>query len=100
ERRNALDARGALANGLSAELNKILGGFGAITAEAPQPDAETLARLRSLGYVGIASPSPGVRRADPKDMVPKLERFRSGIERAIAALEVSAPDSAIAGLTK
>jgi choline-sulfatase len=100
ERHNALDARGALANGLSAALNKIQSGFSAATAEAPQPDAETLARLRSLGYVGIASPSPGVRGADPKEMVPKLEQFRTGINRAIAALERNAPDLAIAELKK
>jgi arylsulfatase A-like enzyme/Tfp pilus assembly protein PilF len=99
ERRNAVDARGPLANGLSTELNRLQSGFGAAaTAEAPQPDPETLARLRSLGYIGIASPSPGVRGADPKDMVPKLERFRTGISRAVDALGRNAPDAAIAEL--
>jgi arylsulfatase A-like enzyme/Tfp pilus assembly protein PilF len=101
ERRNAVDARGALAGGLSAALNTIQGGFGAAaTADAPQPDPATLARLRSLGYVGIASPSPGVRGADPKDMLPKLELFRSGISRAMDALGRGAPDLAIAELEK
>jgi choline-sulfatase len=101
ERRNALDARGPLANGLSAELNKIQSTFGPVaTAEAPQPDPETLARLRSLGYIGIAAPSPGVRGADPKDMVPKLEIFRAGISRAMDALGRNAPDAAIAELKK
>ena len=39
---------------------KIAGGFGAAAiVEAPQPDAETLARLRSLGYVGMTAPSRG-----------------------------------------
>src|SRR5262249_13673088 len=101
ERKNAIDARGALANGLSAELNKIQTAFGAAAVvEAPQPDPETLARLRSLGYVGIATPSPGVRGADPKDMVSKLEVFRTGITRAIDALGRRAPDAAIAELEK
>jgi Tfp pilus assembly protein PilF len=101
ERRNQLDARGPLAAGLSAELNKILGGFGpAASAEAPQPDPETLARLRSLGYVGIATPSPGVRGPDPKDMIPKLETFRAGISAALNALDRRAPDAAIAELKK
>lgn len=101
ERRNAIDARGSLAGGLSAELTKIQRGFGAAAAvEAPQPDPETLARLRSLGYVGIASPTPGARGADPKDMVPKLELFRSGISRAMDALGRNAPDVAIAELKK
>jgi choline-sulfatase len=101
ERRNAIDARGALANGLSTELNRLQSGFGAAaSAEAPTPDAETLARLRSLGYVGIAAPTPGVRGADPKDMLPKVQTFKIGISRAVEALERKAPDAAIAELKK
>ena len=101
EKRNAIDARGPLATGLSNELGKIAAGFGAAaTAEAPQPDPETLARLRSLGYVGIAAPSPGARGADPKDMVPKLEMFRTGITAAMSALDRGAPDTAITELKK
>jgi len=99
ERRNAIDARGALAGGLSAELTKLQNAFGAAaSAEAPQPDAETLARLRSLGYVGIAAPSSTGRGPDPKDMVAKLDAFRSGISRAIDALGRGQPDAAIADL--
>jgi arylsulfatase A-like enzyme/Tfp pilus assembly protein PilF len=102
ERRNVVDARGPLANGLSNEIAKTESGFGsAATTEAPQPDPETLARLRSLGYVGIASPSSsGARGADPKDMVPQLETFRTGISRAIDALGRGQADVAIAELTK
>ena len=102
ERRNAIDARGTLAAGLSTDLGRIHGGFGAAaTADAPpQPDAETLARLRSLGYVGMTAPSSGGRGPDPKDMVPKLELFRIGINRALDALERKAPDAAIAELKK
>jgi len=103
ERNNLADARGPLANGLSNEIAKVQGGFGsAATTEAPQPDPETLARLRSLGYIGIASPasSGGVRGADPKDMVAKLEAFRSGISRAIEALGRGLPDTAITELKK
>jgi arylsulfatase A-like enzyme/Tfp pilus assembly protein PilF len=102
ERHNVVEARGPLANGLSNEIAKVQGGFGAAaTTEAPQPDPETLARLRSLGYVGIASPSPGGGRGlDPKDMVTKLEAFRSGISRAIEALGGGQPDTAITELKK
>lgn len=102
ERRNAIDARGPLSAGLSAALGKIHTGFGAAAAatDAPQPDAETLARLRSLGYVGIASPSPTGRGADPKDMAPKLEAFRTGISRAINELARGQADLAIADLKK
>lgn len=101
ERRNLVGARGPLANGLSTELNRIQSGFGAAaTTDAPQPDPETLARLRSLGYVGIAAPAPGVRGADPKDMLPSVETFRAGITRAIDALGRGAPEVAIAELKK
>jgi arylsulfatase A-like enzyme/tetratricopeptide (TPR) repeat protein len=100
EARNAIDARGPLAGGLSAELGRIQTGFGAAAAvtDAPQPDPETLARLRSLGYVGIASPSPGVRGPDPKDMIPKLETFKTGISRAMEALGRGNADAAITQL--
>jgi arylsulfatase A-like enzyme/Flp pilus assembly protein TadD len=100
ETRNAIDSRGPLAAGLSNELGRIASGFGSAIREAPQPDPETLARLRSLGYVGIVAPSPGARGADPKDMLPRLEMFRAGITAAVDALERRAPDAAIAALKK
>ena len=100
EQRNLIDARRTLAAGLSAELTKIAAGFGAAAAtDTPQPDAETLARLRSLGYVGMAAPSrPGARGPDPKDMIAGAEAFRSGISRAMDALARSDPAAAIAQL--
>ena len=101
EQKNAIDARGPLAGGLSAELMKIAGGFGAAaTTDAPQPDPETLARLRSLGYVGIAAPSSTGRGPDPKDMVPKLEMFKVGISRAMDALDRGDADIAVTELKK
>jgi arylsulfatase A-like enzyme/Tfp pilus assembly protein PilF len=105
EQRNVADSRGSLAKGLANEAAKIQSGFGAqSSADAPQPDPETLARLRSLGYVGIASPSAssssGGRGPDPKDMVPKFEAFRSGISTAIQALDRGEPDRAIEELKK
>ena len=83
ERANMLAQRGQLANGLASELSKIETTFGAAaTAEAPKPDAETLARLQSLGYVGVTAPPQGARGADPKDAVTKLELIRAGMARA------------------
>ena len=83
-----------------ARSTKIAAGFGAAaTTDAPQPDADTLARLRSLGYVGMAAPSPaGARGADPKDMIASAEAFRTGISRAMDALARDQPAAAIAQL--
>jgi len=39
------------------------------------PDAETMAKLASLGYVGGTSPVRGGARPDPKDMVPLFRKF-------------------------
>ena len=102
EARNLVDSRGALASGMGAELRKIAGGFGAAAiVEAPQPDAETLARLRSLGYVGMtARPGPGVRGPDPKDMIASAETFRVAISRAMDALGRNDPASAVAQLKR
>src|SRR4029077_6307231 len=54
ERRNAAAERGPLVAGMSHELASITAGFGgASVAQPTQPAADTLARLRSLGYVGM-----------------------------------------------
>jgi arylsulfatase A-like enzyme/tetratricopeptide (TPR) repeat protein len=101
ERQTVLDARPALVKGLAAELGKIQFAFGpAAVAEAPQPDRETLARLRSLGYVGIAAPAPGGRGVDPKDMVSSIELFRTGISHALEAMDRRQPDIAIQELKR
>ena len=101
ERRNAAAARGPLVAGMGGELAKIVAGFGTVAVvQPPQPDADTLARLRSLGYVGMAAPAPsGARGADPKDMIASAEAFRAGISRAIDALGRDQPAAAIAQLT-
>jgi arylsulfatase A-like enzyme/Tfp pilus assembly protein PilF len=99
ELKNAVDVRGPLATGLFAELTRMAIGTAA-TARAPQPDPETLARLRSLGYVGIAAPSPGVRGANPKDMVAKAEAFRVQLSHAMDALSGDQTELAIAQLKK
>ena len=102
EQRNLVESRSALAAGLASELRKIAGGFGAAAkVEAPQPDAETMARLRSLGYVGMASPPrPGVRGPDPKDMIAGAEAFRAGVSRAMDALARNEPAAAVAQLKR
>ena len=100
ERHNLASERGPLMAGMSGALEKIAAGFGpAATTTAPQPDAETLARLRSLGYVGMSASAPaGARGADPKDMIASAEAFRTGISRAMDAIARNQPASAIAQL--
>ena len=101
ERRNAAAGRGPLIAGMSRELAAITAGFGgAAVAQPPQPDADTLARLRSLGYVGMTAPGPSdARGPDPKDMIAGAEAFRAGISRAMDALGRDQPAAAIAQLT-
>ncbi|MCU1385177.1 MAG: hypothetical protein JWL71_3874 [Acidobacteria bacterium] len=101
ERRNVAAARGPLVAGMSAALARIDAGFGGAAATPPpQPDADTLARLRSLGYVGMAAPSAsGARGADPKDMIAGAAAFRDGVSRAMDALARDQPSVALAQLT-
>ena len=100
ERSNVAADRGTLVAGMAGELTRIAAGFGAAaTTDAPKPDADTLARLRSLGYVGMAAPaSASGRGADPKDMIAGAETFRSGISRAMDALARDQPAAAIGQL--
>ena len=102
ERRNVAADRSTLAAGMSGELGKIDAGFGAAAStEAPKPDADTLARLRSLGYVGMtASSTTGRRGLDPKDMIATAETFRVGISRAMDALANDRPATAIEQLKR
>ena len=99
EAQNALDARGPLAAGLQADLNRIAGGFGsAATVTVRQPDPETLARLRSLGYIGIAAPSGSARGPDPKDMAPKIRALNDTLSRAMDDLSAGRVDQALTRL--
>jgi arylsulfatase A-like enzyme/Flp pilus assembly protein TadD len=101
ESRNQLDARGPLAAGLLAELQRVAGDLGSLAAiTVPQPDAETLARLRSLGYIGIAAPSGTARGPDPKDMAPQVRMLNETLSRAMDDLGAGRPDEALAGLKK
>ena len=101
ERSNLAGARAPLAAGMAAALTRIAGGFGAAAVAAPQPDAETMARLRSLGYVGMAAPPrPGARLADPKDMIAGAEAFRVGISQAMDALGRNDAAAAVAQLKR
>jgi arylsulfatase A-like enzyme/Flp pilus assembly protein TadD len=102
EQRNVLDARATVAGRMAAELTATRRSFGAAAETAPpQPDPETLARLRSLGYIGIAAPRPaGSRGPDPKDKIQELKVFRQLLTGATADLSAGRHDTAIAKLKR
>ncbi len=102
ESKNVLSERSNVAARMGGELEAIWRSFGsAADAAPPQPDPETLARLRSLGYVGIAAPSGSRGRgADPKDKIAEVKLFRGLISRAIDDLGAGRNDAAIQKLKK
>jgi choline-sulfatase len=102
EKKNVLADRSNVAARMAGELEAIEKSFGAAATQAsPQPDAETIARLRSLGYVGLAAPSSGAGRGpDPKDKILELREFRSLLTRAGDDLAARRPDAAILKLKR
>ncbi len=102
EARNVLAERSSVAARMGGELEATWRSFGsAADAAPPQPDPETLARLRSLGYVGIAAPSGSrARGADPKDKIAEVKLFRGLISRAVDDLGAGRNDAAINRLKK
>lgn len=98
---NVVGERGSVAAQMAAELEGIEKSFGARAAAAtPKPDPETIARLRSLGYIGLAASGSGSAEGpDPKDKILEFKEFRAlltqandelargGIDRAIDMLE-------------
>jgi tetratricopeptide (TPR) repeat protein len=87
---------------MAGDLEATQRSFGpAATTAAAQPDPETLARLRSLGYVGIAAPSARAGRgADPKDKIQEMKLFRTLLSRAIDDLTAKRTDAAIEKLKR
>ena len=100
ERSNAIASRAPLAGGLLAALNRLQSGFGAIASvPTPQPDPETLDRLRSLGYIGIAAATGSTARGpDPKDMAAKVRVANETLSRAIDDLNAGRVDAALVRL--
>ncbi|MGE5359551.1 MAG: sulfatase-like hydrolase/transferase [Bacteroidales bacterium] len=97
ESANVIDRQSGVAGRLDGDMRRIAGSFGSAAAnvKATVPDADTLARLRSLGYVGF-TPSPAAGTGpDPKDMAPKLAVFRRLLAEADAALKKRNPTLAI-----
>lgn len=97
ERQNLVDARAPLAAGLLRETTRVESTFGAASrTEAPAPDAETLARLRSLGYVGATTAArSGARGPDPKDMIGGLNAYRARMTNIKRMLQAGHAASAV-----
>jgi tetratricopeptide (TPR) repeat protein len=102
ERQNVVAGRATVAQRMAADLDVTERSFGpAATRVVSQPDPETLARLRSLGYVGIAAPSARVGRgADPKDKIQEMKLFRTLLSRAIDDMTAKRTDAAIEKLKR
>jgi tetratricopeptide (TPR) repeat protein len=67
-------------------------------APHPKPDAGTLARLRSLGYVGLVRTGESARGPDPKLMTAEYRRFGALIESALADVRAGRAPGAITKL--
>ena len=103
EASNLLDRKPAVARRLAADLRDMIREFGsASVAQARPPDRETIERLRSLGYVGVAGIASGSieRGADPKDKVAQLGSFNALLREATSALERNRPDLATISLKR
>jgi arylsulfatase A-like enzyme/Tfp pilus assembly protein PilF len=101
ERRNVIGERSSVASRMAGELEAIERSFGgAATAATPQPDAETIARLRSLGYIGLAAPPSGGTGPDPKDRIGAMREFRALLTGATSDLKARRHDAALAKLKK
>lgn len=96
ERRNLYDTHRARADRMIAQVSRLseeLGGAGPVVVRQPDPD--TLERLRSLGYVGVAAPLPeGTRGPDPKDRIEARREYRVLVSEAIDDLRGGRPDAA------
>lgn len=102
EQVNVIDRNQGVAARLAAELRQVVQSFGAGADVRPsQPDAETLARLRSLGYVGLAAPAEGTGSgADPKDKIAGLMTVRKLLAEATDAVKRHQPAVAIPKLKR
>lgn len=96
ERANVIDRQANVAGRLGSDLQQAASTFGpAARTKQAMPDPDTLARLRSLGYVGFAGGAPAGGGPDPKDMIGHLETFRRLLADATEALRRRQPAAAV-----
>jgi len=96
ERANVIDRQANVAGRLASDLQQVASTFGpAAKAKQAMPDPDTIARLRSLGYVGFAGGAPAGGGPDPKNMIGRLETFRRLLTDASEALRRRQPAAAV-----
>ena len=102
EQVNVIAGNQGVAARLAAELGRTARSVGAGPDVPPaQPDPETLARLRSLGYVGLAAPGAGgTGGPDPKDKIAGFVAFRKLFSSALDDVERRRPGVAIPKLKR
>jgi choline-sulfatase len=97
ETTNVIQSRAQVGSRLAADLQKVTSAFAAAAPpQAAQPDAETVARLQALGYVGTFAPvTASAGTADPKDQIAAYRTHRELFNRALGLLGRNQPAAAI-----
>lgn len=97
ERNNLYESQRELADRMIAEAVRLERELtGGKRPQAIQPDPETLARLRSLGYIGTSAPrADGERGPDPKDRIGDREKYHALMTEAIDDLRGGRPAGAV-----
>jgi arylsulfatase A-like enzyme/Tfp pilus assembly protein PilF len=97
ESRNLFEEQDALGSRMVSEAQRFEQELtGGRSVEPPAPDRDTLARLRSLGYVGTSAsvPSATGRGPDPKDRIAERRTFKRLLTGAIDDLAAGRLDQA------
>ncbi|MBA2305656.1 MAG: sulfatase-like hydrolase/transferase [Acidobacteria bacterium] len=97
EAKNVVRSKPQVGSRLAADLHKVTSGFSETVAiPAAQPDAETVARLQALGYVGTFAPvTASAGTVDPKDRVADYRAHRALFNRALGLLGRNQPAAAV-----
>ncbi len=98
EAENLFASQRALGDRMVAEAQRMEQGFtGGRATEVRAPSADTLERLRSLGYIGTSSPvlATGERGPDPKDRIEERRTFKQLMSEAIDDMAANRLDAAV-----
>ncbi|MCI0413866.1 sulfatase-like hydrolase/transferase [bacterium] len=76
ERNNLYSAQQDISRPMKRDLTSMI----SISAKAATPDQETLEKLKSLGYISVATVPKQNRTEDPKDKIALWSRYESSLE--------------------